>query len=215
MSLGQVFGHFRIVAAVFLATVAAGHDHEPFDGPGLYGIHHLVGQGQDLIVGETADDGAGLDFGWRRTGFGFFDKGGKILGAPFGPVGDVHGTFISNHAGLEPMGYDVAAAHNGVQGLQMILEGDYHAVILDAKTLDLTPIEYDLLKSLARATGRVLTRDQLLDTVAGRDYEVFDRSIDVHISSLRRKLKEGPRNPKFIQTVRSVGYMFKKPEDQQ
>jgi DNA-binding response OmpR family regulator len=113
------------------------------------------------------------------------------------------------------MGYDVAAVHNGAQGLRMILEGDCHAVILDAKTLDLPPIEYDLLKSLARATGRVLTRDQLLDTVAGRDYEIFCRSIDVHISSLRRKLKEDPRNPEFIQTVRSVGYMFKKPEDQQ
>jgi two-component system response regulator CpxR len=54
-----------------------------------------------------------------------------------------------------------------------------------------------------------------LDAVAGRNYEVFDRSVDVHISSLRRKLGEDPRNPVFIQTVRSAGYMFKKPEDQQ
>jgi two-component system response regulator CpxR len=215
---------------------------------------------------------------------------------------------------LEPMGYDVEAAHNGAHGLEMILEGDYHAVILDVmmpqmdgfemlrrlrkesdipvlmltargeetdrivglemgaddylpktfssrellarlravtrrysrsepqaasiggnsllafgdlqvdlsartvrlgtKTLNLTPIEFDLLTSLAKSSGRVLSRDQLLDAVAGRSYYVFDRSVDVHISSLRRKLGEDPRNPTFIQTVRAAGYMFKGPEDQ-
>jgi two-component system response regulator CpxR len=216
---------------------------------------------------------------------------------------------------LEPMGYEVQAAHNGAQGLQMIVEGDYHAVILDVmmpkmdgfevlkrlrresdipvlmltargeetdrivglemgaddylpktfssrellarlravtrrhvaserhaasaaknkvlifdnleiepssrtvrlddKPLNLTPIEYDLLTSLANSAGRVLTRDRLLDAVAGRHYEVFDRSVDVHISSLRRKLGEDPRNPRFIQTVRTAGYMFKAPEGHQ
>jgi two-component system response regulator CpxR len=87
-------------------------------------------------------------------------------------------------------------------------------VHLDTKKLNLTPVEYDLLTSLARSAGRVLTRDQLLDAVAGRNYEVFDRSVDVHISSLRRKLGEDPRNPKFIQTVRTAGYLFKIPEDE-
>lgn len=83
---------------------------------------------------------------------------------------------------------------------------------LGSKTLNLTPIEYELLARLARSRGRVLTRDQLLDAVAGRSYEVFDRSVDVHISSLRRKLGEDPRNPTYIQTVRAAGYMFKGPE---
>ncbi len=215
---------------------------------------------------------------------------------------------------LEPMGYDVDAAHNGPQGLEKVLKGGYGAVILDvmmpqmdgfevlkrlrkesdipvimltargeetdrivglemgaddylpktfssrellarlravtrryekskhhtasrnedgllvygelqidakarrvhlgAKPLSLTPIEYDLLTCLARSAGRVLSRDQLLDAVAGRDYDVFDRSVDVHISSLRRKLGEDPRNPKYIQTVRSAGYMFRKSEQQ-
>ena len=85
---------------------------------------------------------------------------------------------------------------------------------LKGDTLMLTPIEFDLLASLARAPGRVLTRDQLLDAVAGRDYEVFDRSIDVHISSLRRKLGDNPREPIFIKTVRSAGYMFIDPKGQ-
>jgi DNA-binding response OmpR family regulator len=95
------------------------------------------------------------------------------------------------------------------------IERSARTVRLDEKVLNLTPIEYDLLARLAGSAGRVLNRDQLLDAVAGRDYEVFDRSVDVHISSLRRKLGEDPRNPVFIQTVRSAGYMFKKPENQQ
>jgi DNA-binding response OmpR family regulator len=88
-----------------------------------------------------------------------------------------------------------------------------HMVRLGTETLNLTPIEFDLLICLAKAAGRVLTRDQLLDAVAGRSYEVFDRSIDVHISSLRRKLGDDPREPRFIKTVRSTGYMFTDPKD--
>ena len=84
------------------------------------------------------------------------------------------------------------------------------AVIFDGAELSLTPIEFDLLTSLARSAGRVLSREQLLDEVSGRNYEVFDRSVDVHISSLRRKLGEDARAPRFIQTVRKAGYMFRK-----
>lgn len=86
---------------------------------------------------------------------------------------------------------------------------------LGADILSLTPIEFDLLVVLAKAAGRVLTRDQLLDTVAGRSYDVFDRSVDVHISSLRRKLGDDSRNPRFIKTVRSAGYMFIDPRQQE
>ena len=55
------------------------------------------------------------------------------------------------------------------------------------------------------------TREQLLLEVADRDFESFDRSIDVHISSLRRKLGDDPKNPRFIVTIRSVGYMLLRP----
>ncbi|MGC8828976.1 MAG: response regulator transcription factor [Verrucomicrobiia bacterium] len=79
---------------------------------------------------------------------------------------------------------------------------------LDERPLDLTPVEFDLLLSLARAKGRVKTREQLLDEIAGRDYIVFDRSIDVHISALRKKLGDDPKQPRFIRTMRSAGYMF-------
>ncbi|MFH2066449.1 MAG: response regulator transcription factor [Pseudomonadota bacterium] len=94
----------------------------------------------------------------------------------------------------------------------LTINPESRAVHLDGELVNLTPLEYDLLVSLAKAAGRVLTRDQLLDAVAGRSYDVFDRSIDVHISSLRRKLNDDPRDPIFIKTIRSAGYMFRIPE---
>jgi DNA-binding response OmpR family regulator len=72
-------------------------------------------------------------------------------------------------------------------------------------------VEFDLLLSLARANGRVKTRERLLLEVAERDFEAFDRSIDVHISSIRRKMGDDPKSPRFIQTIRGVGYMMLKP----
>ena len=77
---------------------------------------------------------------------------------------------------------------------------------LDGNPLNLTPIEYDLLLALARARGRVKTREALLVEVADRDFECFDRSIDVHISLLRRKLGDDAKCPRFIDTVRGQGY---------
>ncbi|MGD9209492.1 MAG: response regulator transcription factor [Desulfobacteraceae bacterium] len=85
---------------------------------------------------------------------------------------------------------------------------------LDNRDLCLTTLEFDLLVIMVKSAGRVLTRDQLLNAVAGRSYDVFDRSVDVHISSLRKKLGDDPRHPEYIKTVRGVGYMFQIPDDQ-
>jgi two-component system response regulator CpxR len=79
--------------------------------------------------------------------------------------------------------------------------------------LTLTPVEYDLLASLVRARGRVKTREQLLEECRDRNYEVFDRSIDVHISALRKKLGDDAKEPRFIKTIRSAGYMFINPDE--
>lgn len=84
--------------------------------------------------------------------------------------------------------------------------------ILDDQPLVLTPVEFDLLLCLARARGRVKTREQLLDSISDRNYDVFDRSIDVHISALRKKLGDDPKSPRFIRTVRAAGYMLMQPE---
>jgi DNA-binding response OmpR family regulator len=79
---------------------------------------------------------------------------------------------------------------------------------LAGQQLLLTPVEYDLVLCLARAADRVVSREQLLNEITDRNYEVFDRSIDVHISSLRRKLGDEARNPRYIRTIRSAGYMM-------
>lgn len=81
--------------------------------------------------------------------------------------------------------------------------------------LDLTPHEFTLLLALARSAGRVLTRNQLLKHVAARGYESFDRSIDVHVSNLRRKLGDDPRTPRYIRTLRAAGYMMTAPGPEQ
>jgi DNA-binding response OmpR family regulator len=72
----------------------------------------------------------------------------------------------------------------------------------------LTHFEFELLSLLARAAGRVLSREHLLDALKGEEFESFDRSIDVHISKLRAKLEEDPKNPRHIKTVRGVGYVL-------
>jgi len=98
-----------------------------------------------------------------------------------------------------------------------IVVGDLHLdpearlAALGDQPLQLTAVEFDLLLALAKAPGRVRTREQLLNEVADRNFDVFDRSIDVHISSLRKKLGDDPRAPKFIVTVRSAGYLMRKP----
>ena len=91
------------------------------------------------------------------------------------------------------------------------LDEEAHIVNLNDEPLALTPVEFGLLLALARNAGRVRTREQLLLEVADRDFEAFDRAIDVHISSLRRKLGDDPRDPRYIETVRGAGYRLRKP----
>ena len=72
----------------------------------------------------------------------------------------------------------------------------------------LTPTEFRLLALLIREPGRVFTRDQIIDRVLGDDFEGFDRTVDAHISSLRRKLEAQNGNQRYIETVYGVGYKF-------
>ena len=90
------------------------------------------------------------------------------------------------------------------------LEIDFDAreVTVAGKRKVLTSYEFDLLAALARAAGRVLSREQLLDALKGAEYESFDRSIDVHVSKLRAKLEADPKAPRHIKTVRGVGYVL-------
>jgi DNA-binding response OmpR family regulator len=97
---------------------------------------------------------------------------------------------------------------------ELRIDPESRCAALSGQALPLTAVEFDLLMSLAKAAGRVRTREQLLNEVADRNFDVFDRSIDVHISSLRKKLGDDSKSPKFIITVRSAGYMMRKPESE-
>jgi DNA-binding response OmpR family regulator len=79
---------------------------------------------------------------------------------------------------------------------------------LDGVTLSLTTYEFDLLRVLGERAGRVLSREQLVMLVRGSADDAFDRSIDVHISHLRKKLGDDPRSPRMLKTVRGVGYLL-------
>ena len=81
-------------------------------------------------------------------------------------------------------------------------------VQIDGRAVSLTHYEFELLLTLARAAGRPLSRDQLLDALKGQEYDTVDRSIDVHISNLRAKLEPNPKAPTYIKTVRGVGYLL-------
>ncbi|HEV8630936.1 MAG TPA: response regulator transcription factor [Thermoanaerobaculia bacterium] len=82
------------------------------------------------------------------------------------------------------------------------------AVRLEGRPIWLTSAEFELLGLLVRNRGRVLSRDRILDETRGIDWEAYDRSIDVLISRIRQKLGDDPRQPRFIRTVRGVGYSF-------
>lgn len=83
-----------------------------------------------------------------------------------------------------------------------------HEVIKDNKKVDLTLKEFELLQILANNNGRVLTRDFLLDKIWGYEYIGETRTVDVHIRHLRKKVEDDDKNPKYIETIRGIGYRF-------
>ncbi len=110
-----------------------------------------------------------------------------------------------------PAAGDAPAAEYVVGPLRV--SPDTRTAVLGDTPLTLTPVEFDLLASLAKARGRVKSREALLEEIRDRNYDVFDRSIDVHISALRKKLGDDAKNPRFIRTLRSAGYMLVNPAD--
>ncbi len=84
---------------------------------------------------------------------------------------------------------------------------------LDGKICDLTGHQFDLLVVLAQSPGRVLSRDQIMDSLKGHPLEAFDRSIDVHISRIRAAIEDDPKAPRRVLTVRGAGYVFARKQD--
>lgn len=147
------------------------------------------------------------------------DEADRIVGLELGADDYLPKTFSSREllARLRAVTRRTARRAQPGEEVDELVVGDLH-VNLGARTaalgdrpLSLTPVEFDLLASLARTPGRVRTREQLLEEIRDRNYEVFDRSVDVHVSALRRKLGDDPRTPHFIQTVRTAGYLLRRP----
>lgn len=86
-----------------------------------------------------------------------------------------------------------------------------HSVVLDDAALELTTLEFAILAALLKSKGRVKSRERLIEEVSERRFDIFDRSIDVHVSSLRRKLGDDVKQPRFIHTIRGVGYSLREP----
>ena len=110
-----------------------------------------------------------------------------------------------------------AAANNGAHKTMRFgsleIDRDARIVTVASKPCELTSYQFDLLVALAERAGRVLTRDQIMEAVRGRELEAFDRSIDVHMGRIRSAIEVDAKEPKRILTVRGVGYVFAKQQD--
>jgi len=90
----------------------------------------------------------------------------------------------------------------------LVIDRRRHEVRMRDEVVDLTPTEFRLLEVLAGEPGRAFTRLELLDRVFGYDFEGFERTVDVHVKNLRKKIEPDPRQPTYVQTVYGVGYKF-------
>ncbi len=102
---------------------------------------------------------------------------------------------------------EAGVARELVAGALRVCE-ETHTAVLDDRPLDLTTLEFAILTSLLKSRGRVKSRERLIEEVSERRFDVFDRSIDVHVSSLRRKLGDDAKSPRFIRTIRGIGYSW-------
>ncbi|VUZ26128.1 Transcriptional regulatory protein OmpR [uncultured Comamonas sp.] len=104
-------------------------------------------------------------------------------------------------------------AHQVLRFGSLEIDRDARTVTVDGQPAEMTSYQFDLLVALAERAGRVLTRDQIMEVVRGRELEAFDRSIDVHMGRIRAAIEADPKTPKRILTVRGVGYVFAKQQD--
>lgn len=92
---------------------------------------------------------------------------------------------------------------------RLVLNTSKKIALLDGEDLKLSALEFDVLATLARRPGQILSRERLIDEVWGPDYEGIDRTVDVRIANIRKKLGEDKDGPRYIETVRNGGYRFR------
>jgi len=100
-----------------------------------------------------------------------------------------------------------------LRGGRIVLDREAHTVTAGGQEMNLTPTEFDLLEVLMTTPGRVFSRAELLDRVLGDEADVFERTIDVHVKNLRRKIEPDSAQPHYVITVRGAGYKFNEDAD--
>jgi DNA-binding response OmpR family regulator len=100
-------------------------------------------------------------------------------------------------------------ARPGAAPAGLVLDAGRRSVRIDGEPVDLTALEFNLLARLAREPGIVVPRQAILEAVWGPGYELDDHLVDVHIANLRRKLGDDPGRPRFVETIRGVGYRLR------
>jgi DNA-binding response OmpR family regulator len=111
---------------------------------------------------------------------------------------------------LRRVGKEAPQGPTEMRFTELVIDRRSHEVRVRGKVVSLTPTEFRLLEVLAGEPGRALTRLELLDRVFGYDFEGFERTIDVHVKNLRKKIEPDPKHPTYVQTVYGVGYKFGK-----
>jgi len=106
-----------------------------------------------------------------------------------------------------------AGSQNVLRFGSLCIDRDARTVTVANNPCELTSYQFDLLVALAERAGRVLTRDQIMEAVRGRELEAFDRSIDVHMGRIRAAIETDSKDPKRILTVRGVGYVFARQQE--
>jgi DNA-binding response OmpR family regulator len=91
---------------------------------------------------------------------------------------------------------------------ELVIDYDYRIVTRNSVEVRLTPNEYKILTTLAKYPNKVFTREELIASALGEEFEGFDRAIDSHIKNLRQKIESDPKEPVFIKTIHGVGYKF-------
>jgi DNA-binding response OmpR family regulator len=142
--------------------------------------------------GDPADRILGLELG-----------ADDYLAKPFEPrelLARVRALLRRAHAGL--------GAADIVRIGELEIDAGSREVRLSGAVCDITGYQFDILLTLARQAGRVLSRDQIMEALRGHSLEAYDRSIDVHVSRIRAVIEQDPRAPKRLLTVRGVGYLL-------